>query len=281
MRNLDIILNNSCNLTCYYCESRWWQDSISYKQAVFFLVKYYQLWYKRVTFSGWEPLLYIKLFSLISFAQKLGYRDIRLQTNTLLGSHEFLSELISKGVTTFDIPFFSTDPESFSSISGSRQQDYLLYYNNIDFLLSQNVALDFSYVFSHHNTNTFSQDILYLKHKASSIFFKNPFSTSNIHLKNNEQAYTEILSDSLKSEKWIFKNIYLLFFPRCYFSLDFQDNFYDFSGDMVCDISWEYSLIEKLGQMYKKFEVCSGCQYNLKCIWVENNSSHLRKVFPK
>jgi len=103
---LDMILGYDCNVACDYCtitpDMR--TRSLTGAQVIRHLRDGRHLDYDRVSFTGGEPTIRKDLIGLVRAADKLGYREIKLQSNGLIFAQAAnVSRLIAAGVTLFHI----------------------------------------------------------------------------------------------------------------------------------------------------------------------------------
>lgn len=102
---LDIILGYDCNLACDYCtitpamRSR----ALSPRAIVAELRRGPGDGYDRVSFTGGEPTMRADLLPLIREARRLGYADIKVQSNGLLFTEANVERLVAAGCTRFHV----------------------------------------------------------------------------------------------------------------------------------------------------------------------------------
>ena len=103
-RRLDLKVGFSCNNNCIFCaqaHKRHLGDR-SIEQLKIDMESGIQDGCKEIVFTGGEPLIRKDIIELISFAKKLGYELIQIQTNgRMLSYKNFVKNLIDAGVTEF------------------------------------------------------------------------------------------------------------------------------------------------------------------------------------
>lgn len=118
-----IAVTEACNLRCTYC-LRDDSDSAPARREALDTTKMSRLigmlaetGFRKIRFTGGEPLLRKDLARLVSTARESGViRNIRVTTNGLLLA-ERLQELIDAGVDGFNISLDTLDPERFRAIT--------------------------------------------------------------------------------------------------------------------------------------------------------------------
>jgi len=102
---LDIIVGYDCNLACDYCtitpEMR--ERSLGTRAVVEALRRGPRGGYDRVSFTGGEPTIRGDLLPLVREARRLGYADIKVQSNGLLFTEANVTRLIDAGCNRFHI----------------------------------------------------------------------------------------------------------------------------------------------------------------------------------
>ncbi|MGB1015278.1 MAG: radical SAM protein, partial [Nannocystaceae bacterium] len=116
---LDMILGYDCNVACDYCtitpDMR--TRSLTGRQVIRHLHSGRQRGYDRVSFTGGEPTIRTDLMGLVRAAHKLGYREIKLQSNGLIFAQlANVSRLIAAGVTLFHISIHTHDEVAYEQL---------------------------------------------------------------------------------------------------------------------------------------------------------------------
>jgi cyclic pyranopterin phosphate synthase len=99
---LDVILGYDCNVACDYCTitPQMRRRSLTATEVVAALRRGRALAYDRVSFTGGEPTIRGDLLGLVRAAAKLGFADIKVQTNGLvLAEAANVQRLVDAGVT--------------------------------------------------------------------------------------------------------------------------------------------------------------------------------------
>jgi len=114
-----------CNLNCIYCYNHWKgnfkdqkQSSENYKQIKNTLGKLFKsAKINHITFSGGEPLLVERLKELALFCRFKG-ASVSVITNGNAGSEVDILQLLSIGVTLFELPFHSYSSDIHDQMTG-------------------------------------------------------------------------------------------------------------------------------------------------------------------
>ncbi|MEM7448012.1 MAG: radical SAM protein [Myxococcota bacterium] len=119
MSLLDIVLGYDCNLWCDYCtitkEMR--ERALTARQVVHAMRQARREGYERVALTGGEPSIRSDLLPLIREARKLGFCDIKLQTNgLLLAEAANVARLVEAGVTRFHVSIHTHRPTEYERL---------------------------------------------------------------------------------------------------------------------------------------------------------------------
>jgi cyclic pyranopterin phosphate synthase len=102
---LDVILGYDCNVACDYCtispEMR--ARSLATRAVVAELRRGRSDGYDRVSFTGGEPTIRSDLLPLVREAARLGYEDIKVQSNALLFTPPNVARLADAGCNRFHV----------------------------------------------------------------------------------------------------------------------------------------------------------------------------------
>ena len=118
-------VTQQCNCNCLYCYNVW-KENEAYPKGELSLDAIKILFKKLldeikpnfITLSGGEPLLHPDIFNIVNFLHKLGNR-VGIATNGTLLNKDKVSELIKGGVKYFEISLNSTNPKTYSQLSGN------------------------------------------------------------------------------------------------------------------------------------------------------------------
>lgn len=115
---LDVILGYDCNLACDYCTITPAMRSRALAPAAIVeaLREGRRRDYDRVAFTGGEPTIRADLLALIKASSKLGYADIKLQSNGLLFSTANVERLLAAGVTRFHVSIHTHEPAAYDAL---------------------------------------------------------------------------------------------------------------------------------------------------------------------
>ncbi|MEM9072826.1 MAG: radical SAM protein [Myxococcota bacterium] len=119
MALLDVVLGYDCNLGCTYCtiteEMR--VRALPAKAVARELREGRALGLERVSFTGGEPTIRRDLVPLIREARRLGYEDVKVQSNGLLfASKANVDRLVDAGATRLHVSIHSHDEAQYEAI---------------------------------------------------------------------------------------------------------------------------------------------------------------------
>ncbi|EDM81034.1 Coenzyme PQQ synthesis protein E [Plesiocystis pacifica SIR-1] len=102
---LDVILGYDCNLACDYCTitPAMRARALSPEAVVAAMREGRRLDYDRVAFTGGEPTIRRDLLGLVRASRKLGYGDVKIQSNALLFTEANVARLVAAGTSRFHI----------------------------------------------------------------------------------------------------------------------------------------------------------------------------------
>ena len=106
MALLDVILGYDCNLACDYCTitPAMRARALSTEAVARALREGREAGYDAVSFTGGEPTMRADLLPLVREARRLGYADVKVQSNGLLLAHApNLERLLDAGATRFHV----------------------------------------------------------------------------------------------------------------------------------------------------------------------------------
>lgn len=118
---LDLILGYDCNCKCDYCtiseELR--PRALSTQAAQRALEAGRSRGHRSVQFGGGEPTIRADLLKLVRAARRLGYEDVKVQSNGLRYAHgPYVDALVRAGVSTFAISIMSHRAGLYEKITG-------------------------------------------------------------------------------------------------------------------------------------------------------------------
>jgi cyclic pyranopterin phosphate synthase len=136
-----IAVTEACNLRCTYClrddscTAPAMKDALDTAQMTRLIGMFGQTGFRKVRFTGGEPLLRKDLVRLVSAARETGLiRNIRVTTNGLLLADR-LKELVEAGVDGFNISLDTLDAERFRTIT--RRDEFGKVRRSLDLLLER------------------------------------------------------------------------------------------------------------------------------------------------
>ncbi|MBN2729348.1 MAG: radical SAM protein [Bacteroidales bacterium] len=124
LSHISFEVNTACNLRCKYCYNIWKMpgaappEQVTYKAAK----KAIKQLYKRATvdhftFTGGEPMLFERLAELVLMVRLKG-STVTLISNGNAGTEEDFKMLQKLGVSLYEFPYHSTDPEIHDYLAG-------------------------------------------------------------------------------------------------------------------------------------------------------------------
>ena len=116
---LDVILGYDCNLACDYCTitPAMRERALPTEQVVREMVAARHAGYEQISFTGGEPTIRRDLIALVRHAKKLGYVDIKLQSNGLLyATAANVRTLIDAGCNDFHISIHTHDEQAYDAL---------------------------------------------------------------------------------------------------------------------------------------------------------------------
>lgn len=119
MALLDVILGYDCNLACDYCTitPAMRERALDTAAVLVAMRRGRQLGYDEISFTGGEPTIRNDLIGLVRAAAKLGFTDIKVQSNGLLFAHApNVDRLIEAGANRFHISIHTHLASAYDSL---------------------------------------------------------------------------------------------------------------------------------------------------------------------
>lgn len=115
---LDVILGYDCNLACDYCTitPAMRERALSRASVLAAMRDGRARDYDRIAFTGGEPTIRADLLGLIRAAHKLGYGDIKVQSNGLLFGEANVARLREAGVTRLHVSIHTHEGEAYDRL---------------------------------------------------------------------------------------------------------------------------------------------------------------------
>jgi MoaA/NifB/PqqE/SkfB family radical SAM enzyme len=115
---LDVILGYDCNLACDYCTiTPAMRERALPAAAVLTQMRSARaLDYDRIAFTGGEPSIRPDLLALVKAARKLGYGDVKVQSNGLLFTPPNVERLVGAGVSRFHVSIHTHEREAYDAL---------------------------------------------------------------------------------------------------------------------------------------------------------------------
>ena len=118
----EIILNYNCNAKCLFCSQGSFDKSLnaSFEDIAKNIYSAYKQGYRRLGFTGGEPLLRGDIVKIISLAKSIGFDFIRIQTNGIkLSDKKFARHLVEAGLTVCKFSFLSDKAKIHDELVGA------------------------------------------------------------------------------------------------------------------------------------------------------------------
>jgi wyosine [tRNA(Phe)-imidazoG37] synthetase (radical SAM superfamily) len=137
--NLDVELNNTCNLACPFCVREFMDEGKGLMDLDRFMVlcreaKLYHLPAMKLNWRG-EPTLHPRLAEMVYHAKKAGILEVMLNTNGTLLTKNLSKKLIDNGLDKIIFSIDSIDPDKYAS-------KYRLGANLVDVLANLKTLID-------------------------------------------------------------------------------------------------------------------------------------------
>lgn len=119
MALLDVILGYDCNLACTYCTigPAMRARSLATATVAQAMRDARARGYADVSFTGGEPTIRKDLLGLVRYARKLGFADVKVQSNGLLyATRANAARLVEAGVTTFHVSIHTHDEAAYDAM---------------------------------------------------------------------------------------------------------------------------------------------------------------------
>jgi MoaA/NifB/PqqE/SkfB family radical SAM enzyme len=115
---LDVILGYDCNVACDYCTitPAMRERSLPAAAVLAQMRGARALDYDRIAFTGGEPTIRSDLLALIKAARKLGYGDVKLQSNALLFTAPNVARLVDAGVSRFHVSIHTHEQPAYDTL---------------------------------------------------------------------------------------------------------------------------------------------------------------------
>ena len=146
---LRFSLTEACNMSCTYClpegYPQWYKyrAKLNFSQICTILKGFRRLGFRKVRFTGGEPLVHPKLLDSIQAAKDIGFETVALTTNGVLIKK--VSQLKEAGLDQINFSLDTLDPKTHQKITKNHQHGLLL--RNIDTSLGLNLTVKINTVF--------------------------------------------------------------------------------------------------------------------------------------
>ncbi|MBD3203487.1 radical SAM protein [Candidatus Woesearchaeota archaeon] len=280
MKKTDIILGYRCNNNCIFCSTAHFPKTQVAKEKI----KQQILESKKnkadeICFTGGEPTIRKDIIEIVSFAGRQNFKQIYIDSNGRLFYYKkFCEKIINAGATSFLIPFYAADRETFKLITGS-EHAYEQTLEGIKNLINLNQKVDVNIVLVKQNITQLSKIVnLLLNYKVKNILFwgccpiNNPkFNFKKIIPNPKDAAY--YLNKTLDSYEQKISHISINGIPPC--KIKKYDKYFVWKYTYMSVLlghNWKIDDLEKqkLDNSIKG-KICSSCKRVETCpgIWKE------------
>ena len=117
----ELILNYNCNARCTFCSQGSFDKSLNadFDMVAAGIYSAYKAGYRKLGFTGGEPLVNPYLLKAVALAKSVGFRFIRLQTNgIMLDDPAFCRKLVRAGLTFCKFSLVSDKPAEHDRLVG-------------------------------------------------------------------------------------------------------------------------------------------------------------------
>ncbi len=117
----ELILNYNCNAKCSFCSQGSFDKTLNadFEAIARNIYASYGTGYRRLGFTGGEPLIRPDILKIISLGKSVGYKFIRVQTNGIkLADPAFCAALVKAGLTFCKFSFTTDDPAAHDRLVG-------------------------------------------------------------------------------------------------------------------------------------------------------------------
>ena len=270
---LDVIVGYDCNLYCDYCtispEMR--QRSLSTPAIAAALREGRRAGYERVSFTGGEPTIRADLLPLIREARRLGYTDVKVQTNgLLLAEPSNLDRLLAAGVDRVHLSIHTHRADRYETLV-RRAGTYPAMVAALEDLAGRDVELVADVILK---ADTFADlpDAVSWLHERGVVRVDLWFVSLTDHNAENIESMprmTEvvpILADALQRARALQMEVRSLHIPRCLLGEDHPHAFDPAAQGVrvvTPEATFDLSLSKLTGHLH--VPACSGCRFEAIC----------------
>jgi len=118
----ELILNYNCNARCVFCSQGSFDKSLNagFPAIARNIYSAYKDGYRRLGFTGGEPLIRPDIIKIVALGRSVGFRFIRVQTNGIkLADPAFCADLAGAGLTFCKFSFTSDDEAVHDRLTGT------------------------------------------------------------------------------------------------------------------------------------------------------------------
>ena len=117
----ELILNYNCNAKCAFCSQGSFDRSLNadFDAIARNMYSAYKAGYRRLGFTGGEPLIRPDILKIVSLGRSVGFNFIRVQTNGIkLADPAFCAALVKAGLTFCKFSFTTDSPAAHDGLVG-------------------------------------------------------------------------------------------------------------------------------------------------------------------
>ncbi len=279
----EIILNYNCNAKCLFCSQGSFDKSLnaSFNDIAKNIYSAYKKGYRRLGFTGGEPLLRRDIIKIISLAKSIGFSFIRIQTNGIkLADKKFAEQLVEAGLTVCKFSFLSDNPkihDELVGVKGAWKKAML----GLENLKKLKIRTGTNILINKRNFNRLPEIIYYFLEKGVSNFviiypmyigsMKENYIKLGVSLHKAQKYFInaiKLMEKSGLSDEILFLNV-----PPCF--LKGHESLaigLERFNTLVTDPSGiKTDLDESAGKTKLRGLVCRNCAFKRKCMGVDRN----------
>ena len=270
---LDVIVGYDCNLACTYCtitpEMR--ARSLSPQAIVNEMRAARVRDFDRISFTGGEPTIRGDLIGLIHAAARLGFRDVKVQSNGLLfASMANVERLVDAGVTTFAVSIHTHERAAYERMV-RRAGAYDAMVQGLDNLVARGVAPWADVIITTETAPRLARAIAWLAERGverADLWFVSLTDGNRDNLESMPKM-TEVMPDVraafavADAHGVLVRSLHL---PRCVLGAD-ADRAFDPAAERVRVVSPDaaFDLSESRITPQRHVPACDGCTDRARC----------------
>jgi MoaA/NifB/PqqE/SkfB family radical SAM enzyme len=273
---LVLELGDKCNNNCVFCSvKQGLRQNLSTKAAEQTINSYYKKGFRKIQFSGGEPLIRKDIVHLVDYAKKTGYSIIGLSTNGRLFAYDILvKKVIDAGCNSFAISLHSHDENIHNACTrtpGSFDQTVQGIKHVLAFKKEKDLHVKINFVMNKLNMPYLRETVKWFNKEFKGLGMINlinmhPVGTAagKPFLMYKISDYKEAIDSALENKEI---DVQLDDFPFC--AIENNKLIWEKKGDYISSYSGKVNLADSLSCLKTKFEFCNSCVFDKQCkgIW--------------